>query len=65
MPKIKTNKSAAKRFRKSKGGKFKRHMAFARHLMTGKSANRKRKLRKALVLGAADMQRVRRMLPYS
>lgn len=65
MPKLKTNKAAAKRFKRTKSGKFKRNCAFARHLMTGKSPKRKRKLRKAGILAAEDARRVQRMLPYS
>ena len=63
MPKVKTNRSAAKRFTKTKSGKIKRKMAFARHLLTGKSQKRKRKLRKAVVLGSQDMNRISRLLP--
>lgn len=65
MPKLKTSRSASKRFKKTKNGKLKRNMAFARHLMTGKSAKRKRKLRKAVILGHEDAKRIQRMLPYS
>ena len=65
MPKLKTNKSASKRFKRTKNGKFKRHMAYARHLLTGKSAKRKRKLRSAAVAEAEDTRRLRRMMPYS
>ncbi len=65
MPKLKTNKAAAKRFKKTKSGKFKRNNAFARHLLTGKSPKRKRKLRKSTTLSAADARRVQRMLPNS
>ena len=64
MPKMKTNKSAAKRFKSTKSGKFKRRNAFAAHLLTGKSAKRRRKLRKASLLSEADLDRVKRMLPY-
>jgi large subunit ribosomal protein L35 len=63
MPKVKTNRSAAKRFTKTKSGKIKRKMAFARHLLTGKSQKRKRKLRKAVILGGQEMSRIRRLLP--
>ena len=63
MPKLKTNKAAAKRFRKTKSGQFKRNRAFARHIMTKKSAKRKRNLRKAVVLEPSELKRVKRMLP--
>jgi len=64
MPKLKTNKSAAKRFKSTKSGKFKRSKAFGAHLLTGKSAKRRRKLRKAGMLSTADVKRVKGMLPY-
>ena len=63
MPKLKTNRGAAKRFRKTKNGKIKRSMAFGRHLMTGKSSKRRRKLRKSTLLSPQDTARIRRMLP--
>ncbi|HNZ19196.1 MAG TPA: 50S ribosomal protein L35 [Candidatus Hydrogenedentes bacterium] len=64
MPKMKTNKSASKRFKVTKTGKIKRHKAFASHLKTHKSAKRRRNLRKADILEPEDMDRVKRMLPY-
>jgi large subunit ribosomal protein L35 len=64
MPKMKTNKSASKRFKLTKKGKIKRHKAFASHLKTHKSAKRKRNLRKADILGPEDHARVKQMLPY-
>jgi len=64
MPKLKTNRSASKRFRRTKNGKFKRSMAFGRHLLTRKSAKRRRKLRTPTMLSAGDAARVKRMLPY-
>ncbi len=64
MPKMKSNRGAAKRFRKTKSGKFKRSKAFAAHLLTGKSAKRRRNLRKAAILSKADQKRVEAMLPY-
>ncbi len=64
MAKIKTLKSAAKRFKRTKNGKFKRHMAFKRHLLTHKSAKRRRNLRAATTLSPEDTVRVKRMLPY-
>jgi large subunit ribosomal protein L35 len=65
MPKMKTNKSASKRFKVTKNGKIKRHMAYSRHLLTHKSAKRRRRLRQATILGPEDARRVRRMLPNS
>lgn len=64
MPKIKSNKAAAKRFKSTKTGKFKRGNAFARHLMTGKNAKRRRRLRKSALLCVADAKVVHKMLPY-
>lgn len=63
MPKLKTNKSASKRFKVTKNGKVKRHMAFGRHLLTGKTSKRRRNFRTAKVLDKTDMDRVKRMLP--
>ncbi len=64
MPKIKTNKSAAKRFKTTKNGKIKRYKAFGRHLLTSKSPKRRRKLRASAYLDPSDMPRVQMMLPY-
>lgn len=64
MPKMKTNKSAAKRFRKTKTGKVKRGRAFAAHLATGKTSKRKRHLRKGLLVHSTDEGRILRLLPY-
>ena len=64
MPKVKTNRGAAKRFKKTKRGKIKRNMAFGRHLMGGKSPKRRRRLRKSVVLSAEDGPGVKRLLPY-
>jgi large subunit ribosomal protein L35 len=64
MPKLKTKKSAAKRFTKTGGGKLARNKAFASHIMTKKSRKRKRGLRKPTLVDRADRKRVARMLPY-
>ena len=64
MPKMKTNKSASKRFKLTKRGKIKRYKAFASHLKTHKSAKRRRNLRTAAILGPEDAARVKQMLPY-
>jgi len=64
MPKMKTNKSAAKRFKSTKSGKFKRSKAFGAHLLTGKSAKRRRNLRKSAILSESDQRRIEGMLPY-
>lgn len=64
MPKMKTNRGAAKRFRKSGTGKFKRGQSFRRHILTKKSTKRKRHLREPSQVAACDSRMVRRMLPY-
>ena len=63
MPKLKTRKSAAKRFKRTKTGKFMRNKAFRRHLLTLKASKRRRSLRGATQLSPADASRVRKMLP--
>ncbi len=64
MPKMKTNRAAAKRFRKTASGKFKCGHAFKSHILTKKSTKRKRGLRAPNHVHAADAGRVQRMLPY-
>ncbi len=65
MPKIKTNRGAAKRFRKTASGAFKRSQSFRRHILTKKSTKRKRHLREPAMIASCDSAMVRRMLPYS
>jgi large subunit ribosomal protein L35 len=60
--KLKTNRGAKKRFRLSAGGKIKRGHSMKRHILTKKATNRKRRLRKAGAVSAADSANVRRML---
>lgn len=62
MPKVKTNRSAAKRFKLTGKGKVKRGHAFMSHILTKKSAKRKRKLRHAGLAEGGDAKRVKRML---
>jgi large subunit ribosomal protein L35 len=64
MPKLKTNRGAAKRFKRTASGKFKRHKAFTSHILTKKSTKRKRKLRKSTLASTADENRLKGMLPY-
>ena len=64
MPKIKTRRGAAKRFRKTGSGKIRRSKAFRRHILTKMSSKRKRQLRKATLVDSADVPRVRQLLPY-
>jgi large subunit ribosomal protein L35 len=65
MPKMKTKRSAAKRFRVRPSGSIKRGQAFKRHLLTKKSTKNKRHLRGPVAIHAADGASVRRMLPYA
>lgn len=64
MPKIKTNRAAAKRFKRTGTGKYVFSKSHASHILTKKSRKRKRALRQKQVLVASDMKQVRRMLPY-
>jgi len=64
VPKIKTHRGAAKRFRKTGKGKFKRTHAYTSHILTKKSAKRKRNLRKNALIAKSDQKNVERMLPY-
>ncbi len=63
MPKIKTNRGSAKRFRKTGTGKIKRNKAYARHILTKKSSKKKRELRKSVLVDSADAKRIGRLLP--
>ncbi|MGC8764739.1 MAG: 50S ribosomal protein L35 [Brevinematia bacterium] len=65
MPKIKTHKSAAKRFKISGSGKILRNKAYRRHLLTHKSRKNKRRLKAQPVLFSGDVFRIKRLLPYS
>ena len=64
MPKIKTKKSAAKRFRISGKGKVIRYIAFRRHLLTKKTSKRKRGLRGSVVVHKSNQQDIKRLIPY-
>lgn len=64
MPKMKTNRGAAKRFRKLASGKFKRGQSHRRHILTKKSAKRKRHLRSDIQVHDADTAALKKMLPY-
>ena len=63
MPKLKTHRGAAKRFKKTGTGKIMRAKAFKRHILTSKTRSRKRKLRGTVVAAPADQAKLRRMLP--
>ena len=62
MPKMKTNRSAAKRFTRTESGKYKRNKAYRSHILTKKSPKRKRQLRKTTLVSKADVKRVKRLL---
>ncbi len=64
MPKIKTNRGAAKRFRRRAGGGFKRAQSHRRHILTKKSSKRKRHLRPMENVAEQDVGALDRMLPY-
>ena len=62
MPKMKTHRGAAKRFKVTPNGKIKRRRAFANHILEKKPQKRKRKLNSPALIAKADQKRVRRML---
>ena len=64
MPKLKTHKGAKKRYKKTGSGKVMRHHANARHLLSGKSRARKRKLKGDVVMDVTNSPEMQRMLPY-
>lgn len=64
MPKLKTNKSASKRFKLTKKGKVKRFKQGKRHLLTSKSSNRKRGLRKSTIVEGTVGKTTKKLLPY-
>ncbi|MBI2083707.1 MAG: 50S ribosomal protein L35 [Deltaproteobacteria bacterium] len=65
MPKLKTNRAAHKRFKKTGNGKFKRRHSFLRHIMTSKLKKRKRQLRRGALVHRSDQAEIRRLLPYA
>ena len=64
MPKLKTNRSAAKRFKVTGTGKLKRNKAYKRHILTKKSTKVKRNLRKAAVTDSTNVANMKKILPY-
>jgi len=64
MPKMKTNRGAAKRFRRTGSGGLKRGQSFRRHILTKKSSKRKRHLRDAAEVHENDVKMINRLLPY-
>ncbi len=65
MPKIKTHRGAAKRFRLTGTGKVRRNKAYTSHILTKKSPTRKRNLRKPGLLADVDAPGIKRMIPYA
>jgi len=65
MPKMKTRKAVAKRFKQTGSGKYRRNRANARHILTKKSAKRKRRLGHDAAVSPSDANRVRASLPYA
>lgn len=65
MPKMKTHKSSAKRFKISSSGKILRSKAYKSHILTKKTAKRKRNLRKSTTVSSAEVKKVKVLLPYS
>lgn len=64
MPKVKTNRSAAKRFKVTGTGKLKRNKAYKRHILTKKSAKTKRNLRKATMTDSTNVKNMKKITPY-
>ena len=62
MPKIRTNRCAAKRFRQTGGGGLKRAKAYASHLLSDKTRKRKRRLRKGASLEGSELRRMKRLM---
>lgn len=65
MPKLRSNRGAAKRFRRTASGAFKRRQGFRNHILTKKSTKRKRHLRSPLHVAACDTGAIEGLLPYS
>ena len=64
MPKMKTHRGAAKRFKRTASGKLKRGSAFKSHLTGKKSPKRVRQLRKSSLVSKSDQKRIDPLLPY-
>ncbi len=64
MPKIKTHRGAAKRFKLTATGKIKRSQAYKRHILTKKTTSRKRKLDQEVLVSRGDHLKVLKMIPY-
>ena len=64
MPKVKTNRAPAKRFKLTGTGKLKRNKAYKRHILTKKSAKTKRNLRKPAMTDATNVKNMKKLTPY-
>ena len=64
MPKVKTSRAAAKRFKKTGTGQLKRMKAYKSHILTKKSQKRKRNLRKSIITDATNFKSMKKILPY-
>ncbi len=64
MPKMKTSRAAAKRFKATGSGKLKRNKAYKSHILTKKTRKRKRNLRKAGLVDKSNLKNMKRILPY-
>ena len=64
MPKMKTTKAAAKRFKSTGTGKLKRNKAYKRHILTKKTTKTKRNLRKPAMVDATNVKNMKKILPY-
>ena len=64
MPKIKTKRAAAKRFKMTASGSLKRNKAYKRHILTKKSTKRKRDLRQSTILDETNVKNMRKVMPY-
>ncbi|MDY3825874.1 MAG: 50S ribosomal protein L35 [Lachnospiraceae bacterium] len=64
MPKVKTSRAAAKRFKKTGTGQLKRMKAYKSHILTKKSQKRKRNLRKSIITDATNVKGMKKILPY-
>ena len=64
MPKLKTSRAAAKRFKKTGTGLLKRSKAYKSHILTSKTTKRKRNLRKFIVTDATNVKNMKKILPY-
>ncbi len=64
MPKLKTNRGAAKRLKKTSSGKLKRAKAYGSHILTKKSRKRKRNIKKGAYVSSSDAKAMKRLVPY-